>query len=409
VAEFGFLVDVSTGVRLDESGEVVTSWVQAIPLGKWQHPIHGEINITSERAQRFADNVKKNVRGQDLDIDYDHKEKTGEAAGWVKDAEARADGVYLFIEWTKSAASKIKEKAYRYFSPDFFDKWEHPSLKETFEDVLAGGALTNRPFLKGILPINLSEAFAEHTDPLLGVLAKKLQEVGVDPKKLRLLLGLKEDAADADVTAALTEKGLTVDDFKAEPPKEEPTKPEDKDKEEPVQIAASEILELAKKLSESSTSPEVKQLAELVSGMGQVLDSTQKQLTTTEAAYRLAEADARVIKLNEGKKRIFAPAVTDKLKEIMVGNLQGKQLSDTVLEMFETISKDGLVELGERGYSRTGNENDKSATQRYNEAVQKYMKENANVTYADACTAVSGQDEKLFAEYRAESTSFVEN
>src|SRR5689334_15458589 len=113
--KMGYLVDLST-VQLSD-GDSPSSWIQAMPLGKYQHPVYGEIDITPDRVQRFADNVKNKVRDTDLDIDYDHKATTGEAAGWVKDAEARADGLWVFVEWTKSAAQKIKERAYKYFSP----------------------------------------------------------------------------------------------------------------------------------------------------------------------------------------------------------------------------------------------------------------------------------------------------
>ena len=150
----GYWVDLSTH-QFDESNGL--HWIQAMPLGEYEHPLHGKIEITPERIQRFAANVKAQVRGTDLDIDYDHKAKTDEAAGWVKDAEARPDGLWLAVEWTKDALTKIKNKAYRYFSPEFVDSWTHPKTKQKYNDVLFGGGLTNRPFLKDILPINMSD------------------------------------------------------------------------------------------------------------------------------------------------------------------------------------------------------------------------------------------------------------
>lgn len=190
--QLGYLVDLSA-CRFSDEG---SGWIQAMPLGKFTHPVYGEIDITPERVQRFAANVKSGVRGQDLDIDYDHKVKTTEAAGWVKDAEARANGLWIFVEWTKEAWGKIKSKAYRYFSPELVDEWKHPSTGMLHKDVLFGGGLTNRPFLKGILPINLSElSFGEATS------------VGghMDPKLLRQLLGLPEDATDEAVTSKIGE------------------------------------------------------------------------------------------------------------------------------------------------------------------------------------------------------------
>ncbi len=66
-----FLVDLST-LKFDEITEGVASWIMAMPIGKYNHPMYGKIDITPERIQRFAANVNGGVRGIDLDIDYDH-------------------------------------------------------------------------------------------------------------------------------------------------------------------------------------------------------------------------------------------------------------------------------------------------------------------------------------------------
>ena len=69
---------------------------------------------------------------------------------------------------------------------EFMDEFVHPRTGVKYHDVLNGGGLTNRPFLKGIAPVNLSELFAAEGDQM-------------DPKALRAALGLKEDASDAEV------------------------------------------------------------------------------------------------------------------------------------------------------------------------------------------------------------------
>src|SRR6478752_4132072 len=234
-----FLVDISK-IKFDETAGKGT-WIQAMPYNKYQHPVYGEIDLNPERGARFVANVKANVRGQDLDIDYDHKEKDGKAAGWVHDAETRSDGVYLNVEWTPPALQAIKNKEYRYFSPEFDDEWTDPRDSITYKDVLFGGALTNRPFLKGILPINLSEVFAD---------VSKSNEGGSDmvltPERLKSYqerLGLGADATEEDVFKAL-------DELEFVEVEEETTEPVVTDT--PEAIAAKEALENAKKLSESN-------------------------------------------------------------------------------------------------------------------------------------------------------------
>jgi len=180
---FGYYADLRS-VKLDERGN---SWIQAMRVGEYQHPRHGKLQFTLDRLMRFAESVKTKIRGIEPDIDYDHKmdpARGHEAAGWVRDAKVEGDALYLLVDWTKTAAEKIKEGAYRYFSPEFQDTWTDAAGK-VHRDVLFGGGITNRPFLKDLLPLNLSElSFAEPTN----------KEEGVDPKELRKKLGLAEDA-----------------------------------------------------------------------------------------------------------------------------------------------------------------------------------------------------------------------
>lgn len=188
MSKMSYLVDLST-LKFDELAENVSSWIMAMPIGKYNHPVYGKIDITSDRVQRFAANVNNGVRGIDLDIDYDHKEYGGEAAGWVRQAEPRNDGLWILVEWTTKAYEAIKSKAYRYFSPEFDDTWTHPSSGEKFKDVLFGGGITNRPFLKGIQPLNLSEDYYKTGE------IKLKENNSMDPdqiKELAAKLGLDE-------------------------------------------------------------------------------------------------------------------------------------------------------------------------------------------------------------------------
>src|SRR4029077_1534061 len=87
---------------------------------------------------------------------------------------------------------------WRYFSADFTDVWTDPQGVE-HQDVLFGGGLTNRPYMKNLLPVNLSELLPEGPPKVTP------PEVQVDLKKLRELLGLPEAAAEDATVAKLTE------------------------------------------------------------------------------------------------------------------------------------------------------------------------------------------------------------
>lgn len=358
----GYWVDLS-GVKLDESS--TSLWIQAMPLGTYEHPEHGEIVIDPERVQRFAANVKSNVRGTDLDIDYDHKERSGEAAGWVRDAEARTDGLWLLVEWTKKAFDLIRDKAYRYFSPEFADEWTHPKTQTKHSDVLFGGGLTNRPFLKDILPINMSE------------LTKRGK--GMDPKELRKLLNLPEDAPDDRVKETITRLSA--------------------DSEKKVVNAGEGQTEEVVRLAESN--PAVKALLDRVK-------TQETKLAEVSAALRLSEVQTTVKHLTEDSKYIYPAPVVTTLSEVLLD--VPRAVASKIEGMFTKLSEAGLKPRGEIGSTRTTNEDgaENTATKRFSDRVTKYMAEHTGVNYADATEAVFAADPLLFAEYREESLAFHE-
>lgn len=64
----------------------------------------------------------------DLPIDYEHQtsakeqeKRTGPipAAGWITALEKRPDGIWGHVKWTETAAQLIRDRAYRFISPEF--------------------------------------------------------------------------------------------------------------------------------------------------------------------------------------------------------------------------------------------------------------------------------------------------
>lgn len=164
-------------------------WVQLLPLGTitprdgraaWHLDAPAEVIATSLAASR----------GLDLPIDYDHQIDlaavpgvggTARAAGWIKQLEARADGIWGRVEWTPAAAQAIAAKEYRFISPVFdFTKDDRRIIR------LRHAALTNNPAMT------------------MTALSHQLQkEDGVDPilKALLEALGLKPDTDQATALA----------------------------------------------------------------------------------------------------------------------------------------------------------------------------------------------------------------
>jgi len=379
------------GITLDEDDRC---WIQGMSVGTYQHPLYGPIEFTPERIKRFADGVKGKVRGIDLDVDYAHKARTDEAAGWIKDAETRDDGLWLLVEWTKTAAAKIKEGAYRYFSPDFVDEWEDPKSGNTIKDVLCGGGITNRPFLKDMVPINLSEVM-DHE--------KEGEHMNEELIKLRIKLGLPEDATKDQILAAATAK---VPDPQAEKDKAEAKAKADAEAAEakakadaeksPELVALEERLAEARKFAEDN--PNMAPIVTLLEQQATQLQETQKELAEERGARRLADIDATIKSFDEGKNRL--PKVSsDKLRAFLL--TAPKQFAEAAVALVKELSEVGFIEGGERGSSgSTGDKgNAGDALKRYENGVKKLQEDDSKLSYADAA-------EKYFKENPSEFEAY---
>lgn len=143
-------------------------WVEAMAPKAYHTPAYGEVQVTPTKIDNFVRAVNTNVRGQDIAINFEHgidPAKGLKAAGWIKQARKNDRGnLELAVDFTSPAKEEIKNGEWKYFSLEWEDQWMHPD-GIFFDDVIVGGALTNRPVAKGLMPINFSEIFAEVDPP----------------------------------------------------------------------------------------------------------------------------------------------------------------------------------------------------------------------------------------------------
>jgi phage I-like protein len=381
--KYGYWIDLGD-VELSE-GDDGTSWLQAFPEGTYHHPLFGEMNFDADKLNGFAKSVKSKVRGIDPDIDYDHKMHTGEAAGWVKAAEYRpGEGLHLNVAFTPKARAALANKEYRYFSPEFADEWTHPQTEKVHKNVLFGGALTNRPFLKDLLPVNLSELLDEIPP----------QGDQVDPKELRRILGLAEDATDETV-AARSAQLIKLQEVLNTPPTDDDLGKKKKKKkkfsfdDDPTPKSTEELLA---QLSDIGNNPAVAALAELVKAQ-------QAEIIAGRAANREIEVDRKLYELDKGKKFAVPPAVKEQLRHILMNS--PKELSDEVLKAYKSTIELGVVDLTERGWQRKGE--NLSPTDTLNREVSRLMEADKNLTYRDAYVEICKQRPELAAATRQDS------
>lgn len=361
---FGYLSETDA-IEFEETAEgIARSWIHAAPIGTYKHPLYGKINFTAERVQAFAQNVMDRVRGIDLAIDYSHK-SGDKAAGWVRQAEARPDGLWLLVEWTKAAADAIRNKEYRYFSPEFVDEYQDAKSGDKFKNVLLGGGLTNRPFLKDLLPVNLSEVFAE---------------------------------VDGDT---VNSTGFTLSGNGSEFSSSTFYKVEETKEEEPVSVP------------DNTSGVSMEEFENLQ----KQLDEAKTLIAKQAAAQRLSEVNHQLRdwqRGGDGQKFAIPPAVTDQLREVLVGS--SMELSEKLIGVFTELLKTGLVTLEEKGTTRTDAKTDEveeitesDATARFNELVNAILEENPSMNVGDAIEEAARRDETLFAEYRDSTYTFRED
>lgn len=180
-------------------------WLQVTPAGTFT-PADGremkvphwyiDAAVATRVIERFRQ--KKNDRVVDYEHQTLHKEENGQpapAAGWIRDLQWReGDGLFALVELTSRAAQYIQQREYRYFSPVFM---YHPKTGEVLDVQM--GALTNYAGIDGMQALELRAAATfgidlNNEEPLMNELLKAL--LGV--------LGLSENATEAEATAALT-------------------------------------------------------------------------------------------------------------------------------------------------------------------------------------------------------------
>jgi phage I-like protein len=337
-------IDVDATQLTTKDGKKL-SWIQCMPFGSWEHPFYGTLKFDMERAKRFAKNFENNVVSKELDIDFEHKLFDGQAAGWVRAAEAREnEGLYLQIEWTPAGEAAIRNGSYKYFSPEFFDEWEHPQSGAKFTDVLMGGGLTNRPFLKGIAAVNLSELVPQSGDK------------------------------------------MTQPNPAAGPPQSPAT-----------QLTAEA---LGKLLNDNpdliKNLPVVKELSDTVATQAKTIEGLEETNKTLSTAAQTASVEVQLTDFAKGDVQLSSKAV-DLAREILL--TAPKALADKFIEFAKAV-QDGsaVVELRERGGANPASGGNGDAIKQFTDAVAKVQTEH-KLSYLEAAKKVSSENPDLHKSY----------
>jgi phage I-like protein len=356
------------------------SEIEMLHSGEWEHPVYGIISISEGDIDKFIQNFNDKVRKVDIAIDQEHMPEKG-AAGWVKkmtkvfeDGKAKLKAV---VEWTALGTQLLKDGVFKYFSPEFDFAYEDMETHEQFQNVLLGGALTNRPYFKSLAPVSLSE------NMFAGFTSNTLKGGEKEMTKEELRAKLVEDAAFALADNASEEEKTAFEEAKAELAKEAEDKEkadaeakeseENKAKEEAERVQASEKF--------ISKEQHVKEMNELKSKMGVVEAKLRlKEVTEEVSGYTFSESNPTGVLLPKNQKKAIellmsaTPNVAKLFKEFLA------ELPKVSTKLFQEQGGDGGEANKEKGIETE---------------VTKIMSEK-NVKYGQAVKILSEEKPELF-------------
>ncbi len=145
--------------------------VQILKTGRFRHPWWGVLRFNDQFFNGMIKNFNANIPQEEIAFDFQHKPELG-AVAWVSKLFVEDESLMATMSLTTEGKKAIKAKQFRYFSAEYtdnhiaydFEDVEDENgviiereIKNSYGPCLLGGGLTNRPFLKGMKPVSLSE------------------------------------------------------------------------------------------------------------------------------------------------------------------------------------------------------------------------------------------------------------
>lgn len=158
------LVGSDQPIKLSDRDSKGRTVIEILRTGNYKHPQYGDFTITDRTLNDIINNFNKRVLDRDVSFDFNH-ESDLPAAAWAQELSTTRRGfatgqqtvLLAHVDWTKRGEEAVKNGDYRYFSSEFVDNFINKETSEEYGTTLKGGGLTNRPWIPGLRPIELSE------------------------------------------------------------------------------------------------------------------------------------------------------------------------------------------------------------------------------------------------------------
>lgn len=160
-----------------------TVMVSVTRTGTFNDPRYGEFEITRDKLLAMVRNFDAKVYGQEIVLDVSHAPAAG-AAGFFKRLFLDGNKLRGEVELTEYGIDAIQKRGMIYLSAEYNEEFvENEPPYKNYGPVLKGAALTPRPVIKRLDPIQLSESAPDGTPTLISErILKLLNEEQVDMK-----------------------------------------------------------------------------------------------------------------------------------------------------------------------------------------------------------------------------------
>jgi phage I-like protein len=238
-ADLRYVRTMADAATVDDEG--VSDWFTVLKTGEFYHGTD-TLKITEQDLDKAVANFEAFKAAEvEVPIDYDHSfavSGNSRAAGWYFAMKRDGSNLLARVKWTKTAAEAIKNGEYKYFSSEYHETYSSPDIPGVKGFTMLSGGLTNRPALKAMGAVALSEKAAEEvkeTAITLGELAgfdmtaeprpeqrsrmpeekdKKVDVPEMVSVKLSEELSIEVPKASEDAIKALAEKAAKAPDEK---------------------------------------------------------------------------------------------------------------------------------------------------------------------------------------------------
>lgn len=348
-APFSFTASEYFDTEVAVATDKTVSEIPIFPVGEFKqhHDMPDGFEITPETIQGFVDTFESGVVGSELPVYAGHGDGFSDrkAIGWVKSLINRGDkGLWGVVEWTQEGLGLIREKAFKYISPEWLFEYTDPRTGATYKNVLFAPALVNEPYFQmpSITASNKSN-ITIYTSSMTTkeLVLKQISELSEEEKSYlrEHKEEIEKEELDEAKRAELIEAIAVADEEKEEEGSDETEEEGKEDEKEESDEAEDKAVVEEEKKEEAVDKPVVEEAPTPESPATASLDKEVKITASQLARFKKESSELNKMKITASvEKSKVLPAIKDAVVEfaLKLNEKMGKEASD---EFIGLISK----------------------------------------------------------------------